>query len=247
MDGQDQSDDAVSSPQQQLEALNFVSGESPCPYLHGHLQRSEAYAARELDAEQYEHLMARGFRRSGSIVYRPRCRACDACVPVRVLVERFRRTVSMKRVWKRNQEQRVEVGPPQMSEEKFDLFVRYLDHQHDDSMPRDFETFAGFLYDSPTETLEFCYYLGKRLVGASIADRCPQGLSTVYMYFEPELAELSLGTYSILWELDFCRREGLPYYYLGYWVAGSKTMDYKARFRPSERLLRDRVWVPFRQ
>ena len=66
------------------------------------------------------------------------------------------------------------------------------------------------------------------------------------MYFEPELAELSLGTYSILWELDFCRRECLPYYYLGYWVADSKTMDYKARFRPNERLKRERVWVAFR-
>ena len=165
MDGQDQSDDVISSPQQAREALDFVSAETPCPYLPDRLQRSEAYVASELDPGQYEHLMARGFRRSGRIVYRPRCRGCDACVPLRVLVERFRPTASMKRVWRRNREQRVEVGTPQVSAEKFDLFVRYLDYQHDDSMPRTFETFTEFLYVSPLETLEFSYYLGKRLAG----------------------------------------------------------------------------------
>lgn len=246
MDGQDQPDDVISSPRQRQEELNFVSGETPCPYLPDRLQRSEAYVAPELAPDLYEHLMARGFRRSGRIVYRPRCRGCDACVPLRVPVASFRSTASMKRVWARNREQRVEVAVPQASAEKFDLFTRYLDHQHDESMPRSFETFAEFLHDSPTDTLEFCYFLGKRLIGVSVADRCPQGLSTVYMYFEPELAGQSLGTYSILREIEFCRQERLAYYYLGYWVAGSKTMDYKARFRPNERLERERVWVPFR-
>ncbi|MDO8631842.1 MAG: arginyl-tRNA--protein transferase, partial [Phycisphaerales bacterium] len=87
-------------------------------------------------------------------------------------------------------------------------------------------------------------HMETRLV--SLADRVPGGLSSVYMYFDPDDAARSLGTFSILREIEFCRREGLRYYYLGYFVAGSRTMAYKARFRPHEMLLGDDRWLTFR-
>ena len=236
----------ISSPQAEYDFLSDVSPEVPCPYLPGLLSRSEAYYADQLDGASHELLLARGFRRSGRIVYRPRCRRCHECRQLRVPVEKFVPTRSMRRVWRNNADLRVEVGEPAPTEEKFDLFQRYLESQHDDTMSRTWETFTEFLYDSPTETHEFRYRLGERLAGISIADRCAGGLSSVYMYFDPDDGARSLGTFSVLWEIDHCRNEGFPYYYLGFFVAGSPTMAYKARFRPNEVLVGDDRWVVFR-
>ncbi len=110
-------------------------------------------------------------------------------------------------------------------------------------MARTFDAFDEFLYNSPTDSLEFCYYVGERLVGVSLADRVPSGLSSVYMYFDPAECRRSLGTFSALWEIDFCRREKLAYYFLGFHVPEAPTMAYKARFGPHEILVADDRWI----
>ena len=149
----------------------------------------------------------------------------------------------MRRISRRNSDLMVSPGIPASTEEKFDIFRRYLDHQHDDTMPRTYDSFVEFLYDSPTDTVEFCYFLGNRLVGVSIADRCPGGLSSVYCFFDPEFHDRSLGTFSVLWEVEHSRSQGLPYYYMGYYIANSSTMAYKSRFRPNEILVADNQWI----
>ena len=246
--------ETISSPQGDYDALRHVSAETPCPYLPGLMSRSEAYLVEQLDGGLYERLLARGYRRSGRVVYRPRCRTCQECRPVRVPVDRFVPTRSMRRVWRRNIDLRVELADPIPTDDKFALFCRYLDAQHDEAMARTYESFCEFLYDSPIHldgrTCEFRYCLGERLVGVGLADRWPGGLSSVYMYFDPEFSVRSLGTFSVLWEIDYCRQEGLRYYYVGYYVAGNQKMAYKSRFRPNEILVGDRQrtgWVIFRQ
>jgi arginine-tRNA-protein transferase len=152
----------------------------------------------------------------------------------------------MRRVRRRNFDLRVEIDRPDPNPEKFELYCRYQSAHHDGTMPTDFESFASFLYDSPLESYEFLYYLGARLVGVSLADRVSDGLSSVYMFFDPEHDTRSLGTFSGLWEIDYCRKQGLIYYYLGYYVAESKTMSYKSRFRPNQILVADHRWVALR-
>lgn len=233
----------VSSSQADYEALRYVSPEQPCPYLPGRKARNEAYLAERLGGGLYERLLARGFRRSGRIVYRPQCRGCHECRQLRILTDRFKPSRSMRRTWNRNRDVVVEITDPQPTEEKHDLYRRYLDAQHDGSMSRSYESFAEFLYDAPIVGYEFQYILGDRLVAVSLTDRCENGLSSVYAFFDPEFARRSLGTYSVLREVDHCRREGLPFYYLGYFVADSRTMAYKARFRPNEILVSEGRWI----
>ena len=235
------------SPQGAHDEMRNVSPESPCPYLPDRMIRTEAYLMAGLGGESYGRLLAQGFRRSGKIVYRPRCRGCSECRSTRIPVDAFAPSRSMRRVWRRNADVRVEEGDVEATSEKFELYCRYLDGQHDQTMSRSFETFQEFLCESSIETREFRLFIGERLVGVSIADRWSGGLSSVYMYFEPEFRTRSLGTYSILWEIDYCRRQGLPYYYLGYYVAGCATMEYKSRFRPNELLVGPGRWIKFRE
>lgn len=233
----------ISSPQADYDALRYVSPETPCPYLPDKKARSEAYSVDQLEGAAYERLLTRGFRRSGRVVYRPRCRGCQECRQMRIPVASFQPTRSMRRVMRRNADVIVEEGRLAADHEKFTIYGRYLQAQHDEPMARNYESFCDFLYDSSMETCEFRYRLNGRLIGVSIADHLPLGLSSVYMYFDPEFAGRSPGTFSVLWEIDYCRRAGLAYYYIGFYVAGSSKMSYKARFRPNEVLVGDDRWI----
>ena len=220
-----------------------VSPPSRCPYLPGREDRVECFYADQLSPAVYGALMNRGFRRSGGVIYRPVCEGCQECKQIRVPVSEFKPSTSLCRVWRRNDDLAVEVGSPEPNFEKLRLFRRYLESRHDGTMTGSPEEFDEFLYTSPVDTLEFTYSLGRRLVGVSLVDRGPRSLSSVYMYFDPEHHRRSLGTYSILWEIDYCRRADIPYYYLGFYVADCRAMAYKARFRPCEILENRRHWA----
>jgi len=149
----------------------------------------------------------------------------------------------MRRVWLRNNDLQVELGQPEATDEKHDLYARYLENEHDGTMSGTHDEFMDFLYGSPVDTIEFRYWLGRRLIGVSLADRCPGLLSSVYMYYDPRYRRRSLGTYSVLWEIQHAADRGLDYYYLGYTVADCAKMSYKANFRPHELLSPDGQWM----
>lgn len=216
--------------------------EFPCPYLPDRQARHVTLIPSPLVPGLYQSFMDLNFRRSGETFYRPECRDCAACRMVRLPVADFVPARAQRRCLKRNADVEVLVQEPRPSEEKRRLFARYLAARHDRSMDASSEGFEGFLYASPLRSLELEYRVGDRLVAVCLADLEPRALSAVYCYFDPDEPRRSLGVLNVLALVEEARRLAVPHLYLGYWVEGSKTMDYKVGYRPCEVLGEDGAW-----
>ena len=216
----------------------------PCPYLPGRLAEDRAIWASALPGELYRQFMDSGFRRSGKLLYQPACRGCRACLSIRVPVGEFRPDKSQRRCARRNEDLRITSGPPVSSREKLDLYRKYTRLWHGKQEVETAAGFESFLYDSPLQTtVEFEYRdAGGKLLAVGICDLCPNALSSVYVYFDPEESRRGLGTFAAVNEIRFAAEAGLSHYYLGYWVQGCGAMEYKADFRPNEILHPDGVW-----
>ncbi len=186
-----------------------------------------------------------GFRRSQSIAYRPACEACRACVSVRVVVEDFLPSRNMRRILARNGDVSGEMRVPVPTSEQYSVFRSYLDSRHRDGGMADMTVldYAMMVEDSHVETRIIEYRRrnaisgrGGELIAVALTDVLSDGLSMVYSFFDPSETGRSLGTFMILDHIARARRQGLPYVYLGYWIEGSKKMDYKSRYLPQQRL-----------
>ena len=205
----------------------------------------------ERAAELNDLLTHGGFRRSQSIAYRPACETCRACISVRVVAESFRPTRSMRRILERNNDLTTEMRVTAPTSEQYSVFRSYLDARHRDGGMADMTVldYAMMVEDSHVETRMIEYRLRPRartsgrssgqLLAVALTDVLSDGLSMVYSFFDSEEASRSLGTFMILDHIARARRMGLAYVYLGYWVQGSRKMDYKGRFLPQERLTPD--------
>lgn len=221
----------------------FSDSERACPYLPNRLARSRAFWAERVAPAMYEQFMDAGFRRSGNVLYQPICRNCRACQPIRLRVSLFKPNKSQRRCRRRNADLQISSAVPAATDEKFELYRRYIRDWHGRSMDEDRASFERFLYESPVDSMEFCYRDQKgRLLAVGICDVGPASLSSVYFYFDPTDSGRSLGTFGVLCEIEHAVKHHLPYYYLGYWVADCRAMEYKSAFHPHELLCHDQVW-----
>ena len=201
----------------------------------------------------HDTLSQGGFRRSQNIAYRPACENCTACVSVRVPVDDFKASPSFRRILRRNNDLVAQEVAARATGEHYSLFRDYILARHGDGGMSDMTVadFSAMVDESFVDTFIIEYRLpdpislggrqqrGGTLIAASLTDRLQDGMSMIYSFFDPSYASRSLGSYMILDHIARAQRSGLDYLYLGYWVRGSGKMDYKARFLPQERLLRD--------
>ena len=226
----------------------FATASVPCPYVHGRAERKLIVELAGNGAPGFYDALSRlGFRRSHRFAYRPACRACAACVPVRIAAARFAPTRSIRRVRNAHAGLAAAVLAPRATIEQFRLFIAYQHSRHQDSemAAMNYGDYRGMIEDTALRStvVEF-RDPGGRLVAVSLIDRLDDGLSAVYTFYDPAHRPGGLGNWSILWLVEECRRQGLPYVYLGYWIAESPKMAYKSRFPALERLSQGE-WVPF--
>jgi leucyl-tRNA---protein transferase len=213
-----------------------------CPYLPGRDASEELFRASDLPSELYHDFMDHGFRRSGIFFYRTACPNCRECRPIRVLNYEFLPSKSQRRVLRKNEDVQLSIAPPRLTREKRNMYSRYLEHQHGATYDPESMSLQKTLYKTSIKTLEVEYRAGKSLVAVSIVDICSRSLSSVYVYYDPEFSARSPGTLAGLKEILWCREQGIPYYYLGFYVKDCPSMNYKALFKPNEIMDYSMAW-----
>jgi leucyl-tRNA---protein transferase len=225
----------------------YVTAPQPCPYLAGRLERKLfTHLTHDKPLALVDNLLKGGFRRSQNIAYMPYCEGCQACISVRVLVDEFTPSRSLRRVLDANRDLTVRRLQSIPTAEQYALFRAYIDARHSDGGMADMTVldYAMMVEDSIIDTFisEYRQESGceasdqRPLLATALCDRLSDGVSMVYSFYDPGAPRRGLGTYMILDHIDYVRRLGLPYLYLGYWIQGSPKMSYKRRFQPQEQL-----------
>jgi leucyl-tRNA---protein transferase len=225
---------------------------SKCSYLPEERASMQYAIVAQASAAEYQKRLQEGWRRFGRAWFHPVCPNCQKCQSVRVPVATFRPDRSQRRARKANADIRLEIGAPEVTAEKLWLYDRFHAFQSDDKGwpghdPKDPDDYAESFVENPFPTEEWCYYLDDRLIGVGYVDTLPKSLSAIYFFYDPDLRERSLGTYNVLRVIEAAIQRRLPHVYLGYYVKGCRSLEYKDRFRPNEVLAGDGEWVAFRK
>lgn len=218
-----------------------------CPYLP---QRQALTVLRipksQLSRQKMDEYLAAGFRREGVAIYWNECEGCNSCEPLRIEVARFELSETHRRTLRRaEKELRFEESDPLATPEHARLFDL---HRRGRGLAQNDQTTTlsryAFLAASSCATRETRVYHEDELIAVSLLDIAATSHSAVMCFYNPAWARYSLGTLSILRQIERCRAEGLRYLYLGLFVDGCDALAYKARYLPHERLV-DGKWTHF--
>lgn len=224
----------------------YMTAEHDCPYLEGrHATNLLVDPSFTPSTSQYEVLVNKGFRRSGGHIYRPSCRNCSDCVATRIPTGFFKYSRSQKRNWRLNNDLEVSVNYSGVFNEEHEvLYSQYIKQRHpkggmDDSSLGEV---VDFLFSRWSNTILIEFRAQSKLLAVAVTDCLPNGLSAVYTFYDPQSLNRSLGTYCLLWQINWAQALDLEYVYPGYWIKACHKMSYKTRFQPIEGLINGR-WI----
>ena len=222
----------------------FMTKETQCPYLHN---KSEKRLVTDLNNNPFifDELSLSGFRRIENWMYRPSCNSCNDCQSYRINLDNFNMTKSLKRVNKKNLNNKINLKNNIAKKEYFKLFSKYQNERHTGSSMSlmTYEEFQSMIETSPinTQILEFRTPYNK-LIGVMLFDYQKDGLSAVYSFYDVKFEKSGLGNFMILELIELAKKLTLDYVYLGYYIKNAPRMNYKLKFKEGE-LYSDGKWT----
>jgi arginyl-tRNA--protein-N-Asp/Glu arginylyltransferase len=231
--------------------FTFTTLPGPCGYLPDQTWSLSYEFVGQITAAEYQVRLLSGWRRFGFSLFKPECPSCRRCQSLRVPVQSFKPDRSQRRAIAANEKNvRLVIGAPSIDQAKLEIYNRFHSFQHaNKGWPRHGEenpgAYAESFVDNPFPTEEWCYYLGNKLLGVGYVDALPDGLSAIYFFYDPDERRCSPGTYNVINIIREAARRRLPHVYLGYFVEGCRSLEYKGRFRPNEVICPNGKWKPF--
>jgi arginine-tRNA-protein transferase len=191
---------------------------------------------KSINQNTFQDLIEKGFRRSGQYIYKPNCKSCTACIPIRLSVKKFLPSKTQKRTYKKHGYFTIREAPLSFKKNHFDLYLKYQNNRHSfiNNEQNNLDEYNDFLIKSNVKSKFIEFWDGDLLKIVSIVDILSDGISAVYTFYDPDDDKVSYGTYSIVWLINWCKAQQLKYIYLGYWIGECNKMKYKTNFKPYE-------------
>ncbi|MGA9045380.1 arginyltransferase [Sulfuricurvum sp.] len=213
----------------------------PCSYIAGNTQSIHYKVIQECSKEQCEALIFRGWRRFGSMYFRPICQDCRSCESLKIDALDYTFSKSDRRILRKNSHLTTIIRHPTLTREHLSLFDRYHRYKHHTrdwdapkSDPKNY--YASFVQGHGDFGFEVLYFEDEKLIAVDLIDILEQGISSLYCYYDPEFNAQSLGRYTLLQQIEFAKRLNLKWIYLGYYVEGCQSLAYKINYKPSLQL-----------
>jgi len=212
-----------------------------CSYLDNKQERVAVALDNQMHSvSSYEVLLANGFRRSGDTIYKPHCDQCKACVPIRVSVHDFIPSKSQKRLLGKSKPY-TWLLKEKLDDNWFELYSRYINARHLNGTmyPPKKKEFSQFSNCTWLNTQYLHLYENDSLIAVAVTDILSNSASAFYTFFDPDI-KLSLGTLSVLLQIEYCQQQGKQWLYLGYQINECPAMNYKTRFQRHQKLVNQR-------
>lgn len=234
---------------------HLIEQPRPCSYLADRSATLEHRVLVQVSVEETEHLLRRGWRRFGPDYFRPRCAPCHECIPSRIPTATFTPSKSQRRAREKCKPLIKQIGAPICDDARLELYHRWHATREDargwDEARLDARAYKLQFSMAHPAAREIAYFDPEdhRLVGVALCDQTPLAWSAIYFFYDPAWASRSIGTANVVYQVELARSLDIPHVYLGFRVAGCPSLQYKASFRPQERLVgwpefaEEPVWV----
>lgn len=210
---------------------------SKCSYLENREQTMQYKVIDSCSSTEVQELIERGYRRFGKMYFRPECVSCNECKSIKIDVANYNFSKSERRVLKKSKTLNIYIQKPSLSKQHLSLFKEYHLYMQKKKGWEYSSTSAEHYYNSFVDGhgdygYEILYFHEEKLIGVDLIDILQDGISSIYFYYHPDYAHLSLGKLSLLYQIAQAQEKKKKWIYLGYYVKDCSSLSYKADYKP---------------